>query len=304
MARLSVYKTCGTVCRNRLIAAEKEAKHTVTQPCVVCGKEFSNPGKLKHRKTCSPKCGHTLRGLAARNRIVRNCLTCGNEFSAEASRDAKYCSMSCMYKRNEARMARDCEVCGKAFSSPPSHARVRACSDECGYKLRAESNTKEKHLINCLECGQQFEEHQSHAGRRKFCSIKCTHKNEDKKAKQSAAIAGSKNPAWQGGATVWTVSATGKAYGRLSPAKENAKGMKRKAAQLQATPAWADPVLILSFYEEAQRLTVATGIVHHVDHMVPLQSKYVCGLHTHDNLRVMVGAENISKSNRTWPDKP
>lgn len=39
----------------------------------------------------------------------------------------------------------------------------------------------------------------------------------------------------------------------------------------------------------------------HVDHIVPLQSNWVCGLHCEANLRVIPGAENESKRNFWWP---
>lgn len=92
-------------------------------------------------------------------------------------------------------------------------------------------------------------------------------------------------------------------------------GWQRQAAQLQATPHWADPKKMAAIYAEAERLTKETGIPHHVDHMVPIQgpiAKYgpfrgmrlVYGLHCEANLQILPGAENLSKGNRYWPDMP
>lgn len=84
--------------------------------------------------------------------------------------------------------------------------------------------------------------------------------------------------------------------------KCNAHGAKRRAQKFNATPPWTDLNVIQTFYTEAHCLTKATGITHHVDHIVPLISDRVCGLHVPYNLRVIPALENLSKSNSWWPD--
>ena len=72
---------------------------------------------------------------------------------------------------------------------------------------------------------------------------------------------------------------------------------KRRCAKINATPAWTDHNKIADIYTEAHRLGL------HVDHIVPLVSELVCGLHTHQNLQMLTPEENRSKGNRWWPDE-
>ena len=79
----------------------------------------------------------------------------------------------------------------------------------------------------------------------------------------------------------------------------------RRAAKRQAIPLWAkdelDSFIVKELYDLATRRSTDTGVKHHVDHIVPLRSDFVCGLHCAANLRVVTGSENHSKGNRTWP---
>lgn len=82
------------------------------------------------------------------------------------------------------------------------------------------------------------------------------------------------------------------------------KGARYRAAKIQATVVWADRDAIYLIYEETERITRETGILHHCDHIVPLISDFVCGLHNEFNLQVLSASENASKGNRRWPDMP
>lgn len=64
------------------------------------------------------------------------------------------------------------------------------------------------------------------------------------------------------------------------------------------TPPWADKNEIKQVYEEAKRLTTETGIIHNVDHIIPLKHPLVCGLHVKENLRVVTREENYKKNNK------
>lgn len=92
-------------------------------------------------------------------------------------------------------------------------------------------------------------------------------------------------------------------WSKQNPDKERAKVMRRLARKKQATPPWVDHAAINAIYAEAVRLEKETGIKHHVDHIYPLTSSYLCGLHVAENLQILTYAENISKGNRTWPDQ-
>jgi len=71
----------------------------------------------------------------------------------------------------------------------------------------------------------------------------------------------------------------------------NLNNAKRRAIENSAIPSWADIEKIKQVY-----LDCPEG--YHVDHIVPLRGKYICGLHIETNLQYLTIAENLSKGNR------
>ena len=86
--------------------------------------------------------------------------------------------------------------------------------------------------------------------------------------------------------------------------KHRANAMRRNAAKLRATPKWANEFFISEAYRLAVLRTRVLGFPWEVDHIVPLRSKRVCGLHVEQNLQVIPAVQNHVKGNRHWPDMP
>ena len=90
---------------------------------------------------------------------------------------------------------------------------------------------------------------------------------------------------WKERNTVWT--------------RADTKARRRK--HREATPPWLtrkQKSEIRQLYQIAITMTQTTGEQYVVDHIVPLRSHEVCGLHVPWNLRVITQEENLKKSNK------
>ena len=79
-------------------------------------------------------------------------------------------------------------------------------------------------------------------------------------------------------------------YKKNNRGRQNAIGVRRRAAKLQRSPGWVteeEKKAIANLFIEAERRTKATGIKHDVHHIYHLQGKTVSGLHVLDNLVIM-----------------
>ena len=94
------------------------------------------------------------------------------------------------------------------------------------------------------------------------------------------------------------IRATAKRWAKRNPEKKNAATAQRRAARLRAMPPWVDRAALREVYAERLRIQRETATKHHVDHIVPLQGKNVCGLHVPWNLQILLAVDNFKKSNK------
>ena len=94
------------------------------------------------------------------------------------------------------------------------------------------------------------------------------------------------------------MAAQSKGYREANRGLLKARGIRRMYNEKQATPSWADMRSINAVYIEAKRLEALDGIKRHVDHVIPLKNKLVCGLHVEHNLAIIPAEENLRKNNR------
>ena len=214
-----------------------------------------------------------------------------------------------------------CEACGKPFIVNKGLEHVRSCSQACGYVLRGRSNRKGV-ARTCGLCGKSFFARKDDE---RYCSKRCEQRAATTRpcevcgnpfrtppsqlhvrtcsTKCGYILSGGQNKPNYKGASYRTVI-DGKKVTRLNTWAINAYNAVRSRAKKEATPKWANKEKIQWFYREARRLTEASGMPYHVDHIVPLNSRKVCGLHNEFNLEVIPARINLQKHNRTWPDMP
>lgn len=92
-----------------------------------------------------------------------------------------------------------------------------------------------------------------------------------------------------------------RSWKKANPEYTQASSNARKRRARHATPPWLTAEhkqQIREMYLTARRLTKSTGVKYVVDHIVPLRSEEVCGLHVPWNLQILTHNDNCAKSNK------
>lgn len=186
----------------------------------------------------------------------------------------------------------ECKHCEKEFIRKRG-TNAQYCSFACKELLRNKNRRKYKKEINkiCKHCETPFVD-VSYAKTKKFCSTKCQQNNFRTLPKEKAKF---KN--WyynKGGKKIcsdrrkkWYATPHGKSV-------EDAKRVRRRATQLNATPKW----LTKNDKEKIRKIYAKCPKGYHVDHIIPLQGKTVSGLHVLSNLQHLPAHKNLTKHNK------
>ena len=86
-------------------------------------------------------------------------------------------------------------------------------------------------------------------------------------------------------------------YNKAHPEQIKKDTITRTIAYKNATPVWYEKELIHQLYLKRDELSKLWGIKLHVDHVIPLRGKNVCGLHCWDNLQLLEASINQNKGN-------
>ncbi len=86
-------------------------------------------------------------------------------------------------------------------------------------------------------------------------------------------------------------------FAKNNPWHANYRNAKRRALKMFATPSWANNFFISEIYNLAKLRNSNGQIKWHVDHIIPLKNKYVCGLHVENNLQIIPAILNMRKHN-------
>ena len=212
------------------------------------------------------------------------CKVCGALFRVPKGKE-KYkttCSTKCRGSAGGATrttgvtmVVRPCPICSTVFSVKKGLERNKQyCTAKCGAVARAEK-IRRSETRTCPVCEAAFVVRQ--ASKKKTCSVEC---GRISRRKYGAAV----NP--------------------KHPEVVAAIVAESRARKRNAVPTWYDAEKVRRLYTLAAQLTTTSGVEYHVDHIVPLVSRAVSGLHWHGNMQVIERTTNQAKGNRVWPDMP
>jgi hypothetical protein len=153
----------------------------------------------------------------------------------------------------------------------------------------------------CKNCGEPLAEgKRSHAV---FCDVTCKKQAEHKRRITN----GEKREANRVRAKLWReqnkerAKAAVENWHKENPERASFHKAKYRYTRMDATPSWLTEGQLLdmaNLHVLCRKLEDLTPAKYHVDHIIPLQGKNVCGLNVPWNLQVLEAGINMGKGNR------
>ena len=178
---------------------------------------------------------------------------------------------------------KNCVICNKEFTDTTICSVRLYCNAKC--KLIRDNKARRiphNFTKNCSICNTEFADT---TYRKKYCSAKC--KNKFKMNSKAREL------------FIKKYIASGRRQEVCRKYAQSDKGKKcnnhntalRHSRKLRAVPKWANLEKIKEIYKNCPK-------GYHVDHVIPLQGKNVCGLHVENNLKAILATLNMAKGNR------
>ena len=203
----------------------------------------------------------------------KKCLFCNKSFvDFSVNKVKKYCNSKCLSKGRRIlpiSVVKKCINCDKEFVDTSYSKTKTYCNRKCFFKSKEQKQKKNKYLI---------------AYRKKDKYVKYINK-----LKQSVKLTEYQKNYRSSTRYIFMIKKYRKTNKYLIAHKIYQE--LRRAYKLKAVPRWANIEKIKEIYKQC-------GKGYHVDHIIPLRSSNVCGLHVENNLQILKAEDNISKGNR------